>query len=283
MKIKTHPLFVILAAASIGFGALPVIGGLILSLNFEDFSGTVTNAATVNTANAGSAAGNAVLQAFGAGTITSTVGPAGGGDVAIELNDANTLGGVNARGGQLSYMLPAITGDYTVALNIRLDGVQVLSDRIFETPSQLNILQIDTGLNDIRSKVSDRELVDDLAFADGVWKHITITYDHDGGDAGDTDGLVTWYIDGVAIGDSEFVNNNSGAASLNAGLQNVFFGSQASGNRPLNGAMDNIALYDSLLDSTAVANLYAVTIPEPSSLNLILICGLALVVLKFSR
>jgi hypothetical protein len=77
---------------------------------------------------------------------------------------------------------------------------------------------------------------------------------------------VAIYVDGNDETEATIVN------TLNAsilGTEAVFFGSRESGNQPLTGSMDDIAIFNRVLSSTEVTNLYNGTFGGRNRLHII--------------
>lgn len=254
------------------------IGGLhaavhaepLVSFDFSDFSGPVTSSGgTVGVSNAGStgATGNGTVEAFGNGTVTATTGPAGSGDVALQFNDANTGTGVNAQGGQLAWQIPAITSDFTYAFSIRPDGPQTAYDHVLEFPDDPNIqgnqnVYFDNtpdGLT-LRFRVGNR--MEYYTLTADQWQHVTLVYDANGYDG--SDGQYKIFINGSLAETS--LNVDPDDAHLSDSAATIYAGSQSSGNRPFNGGLDNLVIYDQTLTDQQVADLAASTVPEPGSM-----------------
>jgi hypothetical protein len=258
--------------ASIFAAGLIVLAGTVtvaqadptLELLFEDVYPIGAN--ITSTTNTGTAGGNATGSAYGDGSLTYTVGPNLG--KAALFTDANDPGGINPNGGRIDAPVTGTT-DFTITMMVRRDGDQVTFDRLLELTDDGSVI---SGLS---VKFTDPDTINvylgtrnhELTLANGVWTHLAIVYDHDGGQPGKAMGKV--YTNGVYV-----------SASLDAStVQNDFtvvdglvFGVQAStGNRPFNGAMDSIKYFSSPLDDAGVLATYEEAIKLPPSGTMIVI------------
>lgn len=105
-----------------------------------------------------------------------------------------------------------------------------------------------------------------------VWRHVTLTYDETlvGGE-------LKMYVNGV------FLNQyNVNAGTVFPAFNTLYFGGFVAGNSSFNGRLDDIAIFNSVEDPMLIMNgthpafQTALPVPEPASLSLIAVAGLAL-------
>lgn len=242
---------------------------LLIDMDFEGFSSTVTTVGGGTITNAGTygAAGNGTLNAYNGGSVSATTGQSGG--TALQFNDVNGPGGTGNKGGLLIWQNPAITGDWSFMLSFKSSGAQAQYDRLFDTgrgsgDGASGILYDGTSVDVLSFGVGSRVINIDRP-ADEVWMHLALVYDEDGGSG--VNGLISAYVDGVSypfpLG--AFVNTGSDDLSPSAGFS-IGVGSDVdNGFRPFTGAMDNLRIYDEPLSGAEVASIYGAVIPEPST------------------
>lgn len=266
---RSFPLVTFVLVATFYFAESRALGALLISFDFQDFSGPVVSGSPATVSNSGTvgASANGTVSAFSTGSATSTSGPAGAGDVALEFNDTNGPGGVTALGAQVAFDSPPITGDYSYAFSVRPDGSQEQFDRVFEADGVVSPIFFDASPSfALRLGVNDRR--QNFALAVDTWQHVALTYDEDGGSG--SDGIVRVYINGVeqSFANNQFVDTGNDDLVTTPGGATLYLGSQSNGNRPFNGALDNLVIYDEFLGDSEVAALYSSTlsaIPEPST------------------
>ena len=258
--------------ASIFAAGLIVLAGTVtvaqadptLELLFEDVYPIGAN--ITSTTNTGTAGGNATGSAYGNGSLTATVGANLG--AGALFTDANNPGGVSAHGGRIDAPVTGTT-DFTITMMVRRDGDQVQYDRLLEltdSGSAISGLAVTfTASDTITVNLGGR--LHPIALANGVWSHLAIVYDHDGGTSGKAMGKV--YTNGVYFStslDAATVQNDFTV------VDGLVFGVQAStGNRPFNGAMDSIKYFSSPLDDAGVLATYEEAIKLPPSGTMIVI------------
>lgn len=108
--------------------------------------------------------------------------------------------------------------------------------------------------------------------SNGTWTHLVGTFDT-------TTGVSTLYVNGTAAGTA-----NPGVNAIGSTTRLFSFGRYDNNTSyNLDGSIDDVQLYDEVLDSTEVASLFAnpgldlASIPEPSSTALLVLGGLALI------
>lgn len=118
--------------------------------------------------------------------------------------------------------------------------------------------------------------------ADDTWHMATVTYEA-GANA------VTFYLDGSLFGSVNF-NNATPINTVTTGDLGIIIGAgireataTGNANRFVNGLLDDVRIYSTALSATEVQDLYLLTIPEPSSLALLALGGLALFVTRRRR
>jgi len=235
-----------------GLHAAPLI-----EFDFSDFTTTVTstNSGTVTVDNSGTlgATGDGTANAFSTGSITAITGPAGAGDTAVSFNEA--VNNSSANGGQITFDLPAITGDFTYAFSIRPDGDQLQFDHVFDTDNtNVDVFFNNDGL-DLRARLSG-SVIDTLN--DKQWQYVLVTYDR-------TAQELKLFVDNVEVASQTGVDED-----FNPAPSTVSLGSVTNGGRPFNGGLDNFTFFDEALDEQARTDLFNATIPEPNALALVI-------------
>ena len=268
-KTTLVPALFLVAGAS-----APAWGAAIIDIDFDGFTDADTTVTNDGTASDG------VVVENGNGAVNATTGTVG---QAAAFVDANAGSGTSAQGGEIEVgNVQAITGDFTYALSIRPDGPQVSFDHLINfTSAGTDAAFVDPSLvfsdgDTIRIRLSDRQFFVDLNVNDDDYQHLAVTYDANGGNPADTDGLIQVYLDGSLVGSSAFVDNNGTKDDLNTMTSTVTFGAQATGNRPFDGDLDNLFLDQQFRTATEIEELFLSTIPEPASLALMAVGGLCL-------
>lgn len=106
-----------------------------------------------------------------------------------------------------------------------------------------------------------------------VWRHVTLTYDETL-----VNGELKMYVNGA------FLNQyNVAPGTLFPSFNTLYFGGFVAGNSSFNGRLDDIAIFNSVEDPMLIMNgthpafqRAAAVVPEPASLSLIAVAGLAL-------
>lgn len=245
-----------------------VLSAQLVDLQFDD--GASVGANFSSSTNAGSIGGSA--QSVGA---SNTVTYAEGRAFSVSPTDLGiAFANTNGQLVQLA-SFPAQSGDFTFMLSVKLDGTQALLDTLlrFEGSDRsapgtdFTEFQMASTAN-VEGNIGDRSLTTPLA--SGVWTHLALTYDNDGGSG--SEGKAILYVNGTEVTSSNFVDN----FSINAG-QAISLGAQGDGFRPISGTLDNVKVWDSLLSPTEVDNQYQQTlIPEANQsafvLGLVAVC-----------
>ena len=262
---------VFLAASS----AQAAVTGPGLELLFEDPNLVGEN--LTSTANTGTLGGTATGQAFGDGSLTYTTGPGGFGKASL-FTDANPAGGINPHGGRIDAPFPGSLVDWSMTMMVRRDGDQVGNDRLFEMLLGNGTTVADPGPRAIFSDADTLRISlgwrnHDIDLADGLWTHLAMTYDHDGGATDRALGKV--YVDGVYVPTG--LDGSTYRYDYTT-VTDLVFGVQASNNyRPLGGALDSIKVFGSALSATEVeAEYQAAWLPEPATLGVLCAGGLLL-------
>ena len=121
-------------------------------------------------------------------------------------------------------------------------------------------------------------VADGPAVSTDTWEHIAITYDS-------ATNTKTMYIDGTAVSTTNPVafspNNGDLPDGFNHQNENLHIGSGADDGSKFrwNGGIDDVSIWDEALDQTAIQDIMdnSITlIPEPTSLGLLSLAGLAL-------
>ena len=258
MSIRHRTVLSILGIAVVVLvGAAGARADLLVNLTFDD-PGASEGASISSTTNTGTLGGNG----SGAGSVTYARNDLAGGNFGADEANVNGL---------ISYTVPggSLTADYTIMWAARRDGTQAQFDKIMTTDNgEFGSFQFDGDGTNATWTIASR--VQGFSLSDGVWHHFAMSYDHDGGQDG-IKALVIWYLDGSEIGNNPFVDQQSFASDITPYLLN-----QSNGTRPMNGAVDSFRLYDEVLGAGEIRQL-AITagIPEPASLTLLAIAGLA--------
>ena len=216
----------------------------------------------------GASAGDSLTSTANWGTLGGSTSQAG---TALEYQTSanGTLGADSgANGDGLAYTVPAnsVTADFTIMLAVRIDGVQDQFDKIIKS-DLFGDLSFALAGGDQPQWWIGSKFYDFPAHTSG-WHHYAMTYDHDGGVfSGTQRSLVTMYLDGAEVYQLDSHLQTSGFGSN----QDVFVMSQSFGNRPIDGAMDDFQLHDTILNEGAIlAAANAALIPEPGTLALLL-------------
>lgn len=127
-----------------------------------------------------------------------------------------------------------------------------------------------TGLGDFYVNGEDGRITGAYV-TDGGWHHLVGTYDGDSGDE-------ILYVDGtpVAWGTVAYSSINSQPWMIGGAQMDASYGG---GFTTFSGDIDDVQIYDSALSASAVAFLYAnpgITAPEPATLSLLALGGLAM-------
>lgn len=118
---------------------------------------------------------------------------------------------------------------------------------------------------DLRLEVQAGGSTTGSALADDQWHHVAVVVPN----ATSTVNDVAYYVDGALVGtfaNAQNIDTGAGPLRIGDSYQDTF--------RDFTGRIDDVRLYDSALSASEVASLAAV--PEPSSLALLAIGGLAL-------
>ncbi len=266
---------------------------LLVHLDFQD--GASVGVPVVSTANQGTAGGTGTgsdLDGAGPGGVTYTAGPlsvTGGSQAARDRDraalfvDPNTGSGVNPSGGRILFTLAAgqiaADSDWTFAAAVRIDGGNITFDRIVDP--FLSIGNDDgSGEQPYSVIISlggqafyyDANPGQAIPLNDGQWHHLAVTSDYDGS-ANAARHYARVYVDGVQVGTAPFALRADFSGGITFSL-----GSQPSGSRPFDGAVDDVRFYSELLTPAQVYQLYYETmlIPEPASAALLGLSALAL-------
>lgn len=192
-----------------------------------------------STPNFGWSGGTATGAAYGAGQIQYSAGEVAGGDLGLQFIDANTGSNIGPNGGKLTTAVPSVAGSYTVMLSTRLDGDQVMYDRILDGLGSVRI-EIKSAPRRIRFACAGRSL--EYTMPNSAWVHLAVSYDHLAS-VNTNKSVVRFYINGAQVS----VSNQDYATASTISATNVTLGAQPSGYRPINGRIDNFMLYDRAL------------------------------------
>jgi hypothetical protein len=98
----------------------------------------------------------------------------------------------------------------------------------------------------------------------GVWTHVAVTKDvNDSGGIGTNTSNIQFYVNGSLVESGTIGLTGATAAS------HYYIGAGRSGTQYFGGGVDEVRIYDQVLDATAIADLAAGGVPEPTGLFLI--------------
>ncbi len=173
-------------------------------------------------------------------------------------------------------MYSSSSPDLTAMCMVRLDTTaQDASARILSFRSTTDSeMQLWYGLTDgkVRMELGGNGKYYEHTIGVGTWAHLAVTYDHDGNGA---QPQVEYYVDGVSVKSQPFATQKDWTTLAGLGLMaqpNANFG----GYRLVNGAIDSVKLFDTVLTPQEVAaEAAAALIPEPATLGLLGLAGAA--------
>lgn len=181
----------------------------------------------------------------------------------------------------------SISSTVTIETVVQLDaytlsnanGSYLLSARPQPANGRAYFLRQMTGPDRVASTLGDTfgDLGGNIAYTGADWYYLAMVA---GYDSGGNQSTVTWYYANLtdhetsltAIGPDNTLFQGDWTGDAQVGIGNFLNGTQ----EYMEGNMDNIALYNELLDGTVLqAHLEAIYIPEPGTLSLVaLACGL---------
>ncbi|MDF1739372.1 MAG: autotransporter-associated beta strand repeat-containing protein, partial [Verrucomicrobiales bacterium] len=218
--------------------ALPAVAVPLVNLTF-DADGAESGDSHVSTSNLGSLGGTATSTGaveYGDGKIE--------GELAAQFDEDSNL---------VSYTIPAgeveAGGDFTVAVNVYIDGNQAQFDRILDP-----FFRFEDNTTSVSFQTTEQAIHTTAPLSQG-WHHLALTFDSD---ASGTDGrgVARAYVDGVQVA----ANTSALRPDFSAGLDLVV-GNQANGTRPMTGLVDDVLFYDCLLLPGAVEAIVSNMVP----------------------
>ncbi len=235
-----------------------------------DNSGTAVNSATTaSTMVVGETSGNALTPAGGFGGFESgnswfTFPAVNSGDMVATLT--NPKGEMSSTLGSVSNWIRTTTGTVaTYGTLLRVDqgatgALYTFVDNNGKFGLRITNLSGEaTVLADVRSSV---------AYNDGQWHHVAATWN-------EAEGRATIYIDGGSLAGGETVVGvfTDGTDYISSGRHQ--FGKGTNNASEYQGSADELAIWTSELTAQQVADQYLAAVPEPASLLLIGLGGLA--------
>ena len=243
----------------------------LVDLNF-DGDGASDGDSLTSTTNSGTLGGSAI------GTLSAVYDTSANGSLgAMTVTHADGYGS----NGNIAFSKGVTTEntDWTVAFALRRDGSQGNFNRIWDTDMGISLMW---AHDKIRVAATNWN-IGDIDTEDGVWTHITMTYDH--GSATAYGGhWMDLYVNGNYAGQAPVTT------TLNLGAAQTFYllgrGNGAT-DRTMSGAIDNFQIHDEVLAAEAIATLSddALTlVPEPGNFALIVgVFGMSFVLLRRPR